>query len=148
MPAGHATRRSAGDLWLRNWQNLRRSSLSATAFELLTYSRGACRAGPRRACLPRLPRLLRPRSWYGSAEDDSVDLAYHLLLHDQVLFDGHVPDARHVLHVHILELALELSGFLNRRAGAVGDVEVYIASHASREAGAEDRIQADGELNR
>ena len=65
----------------------------------------ACRAKSHRACFSRLPRLLRPRSWYRSAEDDGVDGAYHLLLHDPVLVDGYVPDARHVLHIDILQRA-------------------------------------------
>src|SRR6185436_1308145 len=89
-----------------------------------------------------LSRPLRPRRWCRSTEDDGVDLAYHLLLHDLVLFDGHVPDARHVLHIDILELALELRGLGDRLAVAVGDVEVYVASHAPRELGAKHRIQA------
>jgi hypothetical protein len=59
-----------------------------------------------------------------------------------------VPDARNVLNVDILELALELSGRRDRLAVAIGYVEIYVASHAPRELGAKHRIQANCQLNR
>src|SRR6185369_12999991 len=117
------------------------------ALGLLAYRCGPCRAWFRRVCRSRLSRPLRPRRWCRSAEDDGVDLAYHLPLHDLVLFDGHVPDARNVLDIDVLELALELRGLCDRLAVAVGNVEVYVASHAPREPGAKHRIQADCQLN-
>ena len=127
------------------------SSLPATAVEPRTITRVPPRPLPRRVltapAAPGCRGFVRPEVGDRSAEDDGVDLAYHLLLHDLVLFDGHVPDARHVLHIDVLQRALELPGLLDRRAGAVGDVEVYVASHASRKAGAKDRIQADCQLN-
>ena len=146
LNAGRPRPRSADDLSSRNWQNLRHSSLrrrrsdySRTAAVLAVPGLTALAApGCRGFCAPER---------YRSAEDDGVDLAYHLPLHDLVFLDGHVPDARHVLHIDILELALELPGLRDRLAVAVGDVEVYVASHAPRELGAKHRIQADCQLN-
>src|SRR6266404_1240585 len=147
MPAAHAAQRSR--IIYRRGIGRICGALpgDSTRTALLPYRRGACRTGYLRACFSRPARPLCPRSWYRSAEDDGVDGAYHLLLHDLVLFDGYVTDAGHVLHVDILKRALELLVLHDRRAGAVGDVEVYIAPDTSRKAGTKDRIQADCQLN-
>src|SRR6185295_7702278 len=76
-------------------------------------------------------------------EDDRVDRADHLLLHDLVLLDGDMPDAGNTLDVDVLQRALEPVASRYGRARTVGDIEIDVFADAAIEAGAKYRIKAD-----
>src|ERR1700675_1811150 len=135
---------AAGALCLTNERDLRRASGSAWKPRALVsctndqHELSARRRGPR----------FRPWCHDGprAAEGHRIDGVDHLPLHDLALVDREV---RHpyLPYVDILELTMELRGLRNGFAVSVGNVEVDVAPNVSCQAGAEDRIQADRQLD-
>ena len=75
-------------------------------------------------CLPR-----------AAAENHGIDIADHPALHDLALFDRDVSDTGNVLHVYILERAVQSLGGRDRLAIAVADIVVDVSPDAAGQAG-------------